>query len=152
MISKAILIVSDASFNMNELKDSLTPTPSGIPGVKEGVSSLSTWDSFLQLVGLFVLLIVILVAAYFTSRFVGGVKLGQMKNTNFRVIDAYRISPNKVIQIVKIANKYIVIAIAKDTVTYITELEETEVLIRETHTGERQSFKQTLEKLRNYNK
>jgi flagellar protein FliO/FliZ len=148
MINKTMYVVLNA---FNDLKT--TPAPTEAAGAVEGASNnVSTMDSFLQLVGLVVLLVVILFAAYYTSKFVGGIKLGQMKNSNFQVIDAYRISPNKVIQIVKIANKYIVIAIGKDTVNYITELDEAEVYIRETHTGEKQSFKQTLEKLRNYNK
>lgn len=148
MYEKTIFIMLN---KVNDLKG--TPAPTAAAKAAEGASrSVSTWDSFIQLVGLLILLIVILAAAYYTSRFVGGLKLGQMKNSNFTVIDAYRISPNKVIQIVKIANKYIVIAIGKDTINYITELDETEVFIRETHTGEKQSFKQTLEKLRNYNK
>lgn len=148
MINKTIYIALNA---FNELKS--TPAPDAGADVAEGASrSASTLDNFLQLVGLLVLLIVILAAAYYTSRFVGKVKLGQMKNSNFTVIDAYRISPNKVIQIVKIANKYIVVAIGKDSIQYITELDEAEVYIREEQKAEKQSFKQTLEKLRNYNK
>ncbi len=139
-----------------ELKN-VTPTPpvsTDIAGqLTEEVTTVgSTWDSFLQLIGLVFLLIIILVAAYFTSRFVGGIKLGQMKNSNFEVIDSYRVSQNKVIQIVKIANKYIVIGIGKDTINFITELEEADVLIKEVKAGEMISFKQTLDKLRKVNK
>lgn len=132
--------------------NNITPTPSDTTDMSGKVSALtgsgSTRDSFLQLVGLVFLLVIILVAAYYTTRFVGGFKQGQLKNSNFQVIDAYRISPNKVVQIVKIGNKYIVLGVGKDTVNYITELEEAEVLIREVHAGEKISFKQTLEKLR----
>jgi flagellar protein FliO/FliZ len=113
--------------------------------VNQGSSSI---DNFLQLVGLVILLIIILIAAYYTSKFVGGIKLGQVKNSNFQVIDSYRISPNKALQIIKIGNKFIVISINKDTVNYITELNESDILTQDLNSKERQSFKHILEKLR----
>lgn len=110
---------------------------------------LQTNDNLWQLVGLVLLLVVILIAAYYTTKFIGGIKLGQLKNSNFKVIESYRISPTKVIQIVKIGNKIIVIAIGKDTIHYITELDESEVVFSEDKFIQKQSFKQILEKLKN---
>jgi flagellar protein FliO/FliZ len=135
---------------VNEL-NSATPTPSPAASTKKILDrdGFSTADSILQLLGLVILLVVILFAAYYTSRFVGKMTMGQLKNSNFKVIDTYRIGPNKVIQIVKIGNKFIAIAIAKDTITYLTELEESEVLIKEVPMKENQSFKQILDKLKN---
>jgi flagellar protein FliO/FliZ len=118
----------------------------GIPSTQIP-EEISTSNNFWQLIGLVFLLIVILIATYYTSRFIGGLKLGQLKNSNFNVIDTYRISPNKMLQIVKVGNKYVVIAIGKDTINLITELEETEVYLRETISGDKQNFKQILEKL-----
>jgi len=109
---------------------------------------INTTDNVLQLVGLLLLLIVILIAAYYTSKFVGGIKLGQLKNSNFKVIDSYRFSQNKALQIVKIGNKFIVISIGKDTINYITELDETEILMKEINSKDKLSFKQVLEKLK----
>jgi flagellar protein FliO/FliZ len=111
----------------------------------------SSYDSPLQLVGLVFLLIIILVAAYYTSKFIGGIKLGQMRKSNFQVIDSYRVTPNKALQIVKIGNKYVVISIGKDDINFITELDEAEVIIRESQKGEKQSFKQIFDKLKNNN-
>ena len=75
--------------------------------------------------------------------------MGQLKNSNFKVIDTYRISPNKFLQIVKIANKFVVISVGKDAVNFITELDESEVFIRDDSTKENINFKQILEKMRN---
>lgn len=128
----------------------LTPTPTQAvtdPVVKNITQNTTTWDSFMQMIGLVFLLIIILVAAYFTSKFIAGIKLGQMKNSNFTVIDSYHISPNKALQIIKVGNKYIVIAIGKDTVNYVTELDETEVFKKEFQTNEKLDFKQILDKL-----
>ena len=109
---------------------------------------LSTWDNVLQLLGLCILLIIILIAAYYTSKFVGRYKLGQIKNSNIKIIESYRISTNKLLQIVKVANKYLVIGVCKDQITYITELDEDEVLTHEVSEAEKQSFRQVFEKLK----
>ncbi len=148
MTGKTIAILQ-GKIDLEKLNEAIpTTTPTTHTPIPEG---LSTFDSFSQLIGLVFLLIAILIAAYFTSKFVGGIKLGQLKNSNFKVIDSYRVSPNKVIQIVKIANKFIVIAIGKDTINVITELDEAEVLIKEDHIGEKLNFKQILDKLKNNN-
>jgi flagellar protein FliO/FliZ len=126
-----------------------SPSPTLAPGDISLQSDYSSSGSFWQLIGLVFLLIIILIAAYFTSKFIGSMTVGQLKNSNFKVIDTYRISPNKFIQIVKVGNKYIVLAVAKDTINYITELEESEVYIREPRSKENVNFKQILDKLKN---
>lgn len=111
----------------------------------------SSSDNVLQLLGLCLLLIIILIAAYYTSKFVGRYKLGQYKDSNIRVIEAYRIGTNKMLQIVRIANKYVVLGISKEQITYITELDESEVMIHDMHEGEKPSFRQIFDKIKRKN-
>jgi flagellar protein FliO/FliZ len=92
--------------------------------------------------------VIILFAAYFTSRLVGKYKLGQLKNSNFEIIEVYRISTNKMLQLVKIGSKYVVLGISKDQITYITELEEDDVLFQEIREIDKQSFSQILQKFK----
>lgn len=111
----------------------------------------STTDNLVQLLGLVLLLIIILVAAYYTSKFVGSMKLRQMKCSNFKVIDSYRISPNKLLQIIKIGTKYFVISITKDTINLITEIDEGDIIINENNDSpsnqlDKLNFKQILDK------
>jgi len=89
------------------------------------------------------------VAAYFTTRFIARYSSNQFQYSNFQVIDTYRISPDKLIQINKIGNKYVVIAVGKDNVNFITELDESEIFIRDQYAKENMSFKQILDKIRN---
>lgn len=144
---KTIVILDNL---LSQLKSTPTPTAEGAGNTATaGVSgSLSVWDSFVQMLGLVILLIVILIAAYYTTKFIGGMRQGQLMYSNFQVIDAYRISPNKVIQIVKIANKYVVIAIGKDSINYITELDESEIVMKTERDKQPQSFTQILEQLK----
>lgn len=138
MFDKAMVIILSTDL-INQINEK---------SVKEVPTALSTGENLLQLIGLIFVLVFVLAAAYFTTRFIGNYKNSQLKNSNFKVIDSYRISPNKVMQIVKIGNRYIVIAVCKDNVNYIMELEETEVLIKEPDRAENQSFKQIFEKYR----
>lgn len=150
MTGKTMVMLLD-SIDMGKLIGTPTPGPSTGAAVDNLSRGASSRGGLWQLISLVLILVIILVAAYYTSRFIGGIKLGQMKKSNFQVIDSYRITANKALQIVKIGNKYVVIAIGKDNVSYITELDESEVMIRELHPGEKQDFKQIFEKLKNKN-
>lgn len=150
MTGKTMVMLLD-NLDLDKVFGTATPSPTAGEGSGNLSKGVSTYDSLWQLVGLVLLLIIILIAAYYTSRFIGGIKLGQLKKSNFQVIDSYRVTPNKALQIVKIGNKYVVIAIGKDDITYITELDESEVMIREIHQGDKQSFKQIFDKLKNNN-
>lgn len=138
MKNKAILLGEDLASQLNsELVDDNVPK----------ITS-STSESVWHLIGLVLLLVVILIAAYYTTKFVGNYKFGQLRTSNFKLIDSYHIAPNKMLQIVKVANKYIVLAVSKDSIEYITELEESEVMLRDTGSVEKLSFKKILEKIK----
>lgn len=112
--------------------------------VKVPSSSNSIWE----LIGLALLLIVILIATYYTTRFVGRAKGNQLRTGNFDLIDSYRISPNKMLQIIKVSGKYLVIAISKENIEFITELEEDKVTIRDLGSTNKQSFKKIFENIK----
>lgn len=111
----------------------------------------SSADNLLQLLGLCLILALILVAAYYTSRFIGRYKMGQLKDSNIQVIEAFRISPNKMLQIVRIANRYVVLGISKDQITYITELDGNEVVTHDVQENGKLSFREVFEKLKGKN-
>ncbi len=49
---------------------------------------------------------------------------------NMTVIDTMRISPSQCIQIVRIGEQYLAIAVSKDQVTLLTKLDEDELIIK----------------------
>lgn len=91
----------------------------------------STFDNVLQLFGLVLMFCFVLGATYLTSKYIGKIKMGQLKNKNFRVIETVKVAPNKFLQLVKMGNKYVVIGIGKDDIHEITELSEDEVILPE---------------------
>lgn len=92
-------------------------------------TSSSLLESSLKLLGLLIAFILIVIACWLVTRFVGTRQLGRMKNSNFKVIDVYRISQNQSLQIVQIGKRYFVLAVSKDTVTSVTELGEDEFTV-----------------------
>ena len=82
---------------------------------------------------------------YYTTRFVAGRQLVQKKIGNFEVIETFPLSQNKYLQLVRMGNKYVVISVTKDSVTRITELEESEVCQMQKSTSvSGKSFKEVL--------
>lgn len=88
---------------------------------------MSSTDNLLQLLGLVVLFIVILVITYYTTKLIGGIKAGQQKKGNIKVLETFQVTQNKYLQLVQVGKKYIVIAIGKNEIQLITELKENEL-------------------------
>ena len=87
----------------------------------------NSMQSLLELLGLILIFAIVLVVCYYTTRFVAGRQLVQKKIGNFEIVETFAISQNKYLQLIRMGNKYVVISVAKDSVTFITELEESEV-------------------------
>ncbi len=87
----------------------------------------SSTQNLLELLGLILVFVIVLVVCYFTTKFVASRQLVQKKIGNFEVVETFAIAQNKYLQLIRMGNKYIVISVAKDAVTFITELEESEV-------------------------
>lgn len=108
--------------------------------------------SWFELLGLLLLFIFIILGCYFTTRFVANKQLKQMKHSNFKVIDTYRVTQNKYMQLVQIGTRYVVIAISKENITFITELTEDELLYHGESEKKEVSFTQILSDLAGKNK
>jgi flagellar protein FliO/FliZ len=89
----------------------------------------SLLESSLKLIGLIIVFILIIVACYYVTRFVGSRQLGKIKTSNFKPIDTYRLSQNQYLQIIKIGNRFILIAVNKDSVSKLMDLSEDEIIL-----------------------
>lgn len=84
----------------------------------------------------------------------------QMSGHSFQVLDTIRIANNKYVQILKLGEVYLVIAVGKDEVTMLAKLTEDEMGLTEEQildymkpnalhmAGTQESFQETLEKIR----
>lgn len=101
-------------------------------------------QSLFELLGLLLVFVIVLVVCYYTTRFVAGRQLVQKKKGNFEIVETFAISQNKYLQLIRMGNKYVVISVAKDTVNFVTELDETEVCQIQNESMSGKSFKEVL--------
>ena len=108
------------------------------------------YDSFLDLITVLLIFVFVIAITLFTTKYVANYQKVQNAGKNIEVLETYRISQSKYIQIVKIGEKYVAIAVSKDTVTLLTALEETDISINDM-VNEGKSFKDILAGLKKSN-
>lgn len=94
-------------------------------------ANFSALSSFFKLIGLLILLIVLLFAASFVSKWYAGAMLGKKYAGNIKIIETYPIGQGKMIQIIQVGKKYIALVQTKDSVVFLTELTQEDLLIKE---------------------
>ena len=94
---------------------------------------MDTLAAVAEVIGLLVALVLILIATYYTTKFIAKQTGDHFSSKNIEVIETFRIAPNKYIQIVKVAGRFLCIAVTKDHIEMLTELdpEDVEVVTRE---------------------
>ncbi len=113
------------------------------------VQSFSGAQGVAQLICLILLFFFVLFLAYMAARIVGSYQSNVVnKKSNIRVLEVCRLSNNKMIEIVKIGEKYLAIAVGKDEVTLLTELDADEIVMHETSL-EPINFRCILDKMKN---
>lgn len=115
-------------------------------------SMSSRIEAFAQLLTLLIIFIFVLAVTYYVTRFVGNYQKNKLSGSNINILETMRIANNKYIQIVKIGSKVFAIAVAKDTVSYLCELDEDELIYKESSSGKmlinNDNFKEILEKFK----
>lgn len=106
-------------------------------------------DSFVQLITLVIVFVVVLALTYFATRFVANVQNDKMRTSNIKVLETVRISNTKYIQVVSIGSKFFAIAVCKDTVTFLCELNEEDLTYNDTSSQDKsESFRAILDKFK----
>ncbi len=82
----------------------------------------SGWESFFQLIGILLIFLFVLVLTYLVTKWIAGYQQGITLHKNIQVIETFRVSNNKFIQIIQVGKKYLVISVCKDTINVLTEL------------------------------
>lgn len=115
-------------------------------------SMSSRIEAFAQLLTLLIIFIFVLAVTYYVTRFVGNYQKNKLSGSNIIILETMRIANNKYIQIVKIGSRVFAIAVAKDTVSYLCELDEDELIYKESSSGKmlinNDNFKEILEKFK----
>ena len=112
------------------------------------LTAAGTLDSFVQFITILLLFLFVLVIAYVVTRWVSGVQKIQMTGKNMELVETMRISNSKYLQIVRVGEKYLVIAVCKDTVTMLTELSADEVSLVSKNEVNGLSFREIMDKVK----
>ncbi len=81
-------------------------------------------DSYAQFITVLVVFVLVLGVTALVTRWIAGYQKQQNVNVNVEVIETTRLSNNKYIQIVRVGETYVAIAVCKDTVTRLCEIPE----------------------------
>ncbi len=108
-------------------------------------------DSFVQFITVLLLFLVVLVITYVVTRWISGIQKTQMVGRNMEIVDTMRISSSKYLQIVRAGDKYLVIAVCKDTVTMLSEIPKESLIMQDSSqmNGYQPGFREILEKIKN---
>lgn len=91
--------------------------------LSEGVSS------FVELFTVLLVFVFVLAITYATTKWIGNYQKGKINCRNIQVIETYKVTTNKYIQILRIGNKYLAVAIGKDEMSMLMELDENDIML-----------------------
>ena len=91
-------------------------------------------ESYTKFITELIIFVLVLAVTALVTRWIANYQKEQSVNVNIEVIETTRISGNKYIQIVRLGEKYVAIAVCKDTVTLLGEISK-EQLREENHAG-----------------
>ena len=107
-----------------------------------------TLESLAQFLTALFIFIFVLLITWFTTRLIGNMQKQRMTGTNIEVIETTKITPSKYLQIIRAGEKYLLIAVCKDTVTMLTALSEDSLISPADSRDDQTDFGNLLEKAR----
>lgn len=105
---------------------------------------LSAVDGYAQLITVLLIFVLVLTVTALTTKWMANYQKQQGSNANIHVIETTRIANNKFVQIIRVGEKYIAVAVCKDTVTMLGEIPSDQIKLPEDARG--LTFKSIFEK------
>lgn len=109
------------------------------------MSILLTAESYAQFITVLVIFVLVLGITAWVTKWMANYQKLQNINCNIEVIETSRITSNKYIQLVRVGETYMAIAVCKDTVTMLGEVPVEQVKFRDASSGGT-SFKELFQK------
>lgn len=113
------------------------------------MTATGSLDNFLRFVSALIVFLLVLGITYIVTRWIGSYQKVQLKNRNMQVIETLRISNNRFIQLVKVADEYLVIGLGKDSIQLLSKLDEKSVqVLNLPEETKQESFQDILKKMK----
>ena len=106
-------------------------------------SGIDTTAQFLTVVFIFIF---VLALTYATTKWIANYQKGKNVNNNVEIIEVSKITANKYIEIVRCGEKYLAIAVCKDTVTMLCELSKEQLSLDDENKSKNTGFRDLLDK------
>ncbi len=104
-------------------------------------------DSYIQFMTVLILFLLVLAVTYFVTKWMAGYQKSRLSNANLEIIETIGLSNNKYVQIIRVGQKYLAVAICKDTVTMLTEVSEQDLILSDGSVPKTMGFKDILDKV-----
>ena len=104
-------------------------------------------SSYLQFITVLIIFVFVLAITLWTTRWIAGYQKSKSLNANMELIESFRLTNNKYIQIIRIGQKYLAVAIGKDSVTILTEIPEDQLVLSDNAQTMVPNFKELLQKV-----
>lgn len=92
-------------------------------------------NNILQLLGMILVFVLVLFATYYATKWIAKSGAVQSYAKNIKVIETFKIAPNKYIQIIELGNRYYAIGVTKDNITFLSSLDEEQLDLQKTETA-----------------
>jgi len=106
-------------------------------------------DMVAQFLTVVIIFVFVLAATYVTTKWIANYQKERSVNNNFEIIEISKLTANKYIEIVRCGEKYLAIAVCKDTVTLLCELSKEQLNLCDEKSMQKKGFSEFLAKARN---
>ena len=107
-----------------------------------------TSDSYIQFISVLIIFIGVLAATYYVTKYIAGYQKQKTSFGNIEILETSRISVNKYIQIIRVGDKYMAIAVGKDEITALGEIDKDSLNLKDEDASGSISFKEVFEKFK----
>lgn len=108
-------------------------------------------ESYLQLLSVLIIFVLVLLATYYVSKWIANYQRGTVSSGNIEVIETCRISTTNYVQIVRVGQKYIAMAVTKDCITNLGEVSKEDLVFKDEE-NKTVTFKEIFDKIKSEKK
>lgn len=107
------------------------------------------FENVVQLITVIFIFVIVLALTYFATKYVGNYQKNRMTGNNIQILETIKISNSKYLQIIQIGNTCFVIAVCKDTITYLCNLNAEDLVFKNISDEKKsENFKAIIEKFK----
>lgn len=110
--------------------------------------TMETLGGIARFITVLILFVIVLWVTWAVTKWTAGYQKGKWSGGNIEVLESFRIAPDKYVQIIRVADKYLAVALAKDSITLLAQLDEASLSFDQNTGGTKTSFQEMLEKVR----